>query len=120
MFKTDNNKNIYLNRGDAMTIRLTSSNRNFVKGDKIKFSVVKKNDYKTVYLQKEFIIEEGGESVELVFNSEDTKIGPLLINGPVVYWYEIELNESDTIIGYDLNGPKQLILYPEAPQKEEA
>lgn len=118
MFKTDSNKNIYLNRGDAMTIVLTSTNRPFVVGDAIKFSVVKRNDYSTVYLRKLFNIEEGGESIELVFNSEDTAFGPVLKDGPVVYWYEVELNGSDTIIGYDLDGPKQLILYPEVPKED--
>lgn len=118
MFKTDSNKNIYLNRGDAMTIILTSTNRPFVAGDTIKFSVVKRNDYSTVYLRKLFNIEEGGESIELVFNAEDTSFGPVLKDGPVVYWYEVELNGSDTIIGYDLDGPKQLILYPEVPKED--
>jgi hypothetical protein len=34
------------------------------------------------------------------------------------FWYEVELNGSDTIIGYDLDGPKQLILYPEVPKED--
>lgn len=116
MFKTDNNKNIYLNRGDAMVIKLTADNRPFEVGDTIQFSVVKRNDYKTIYLQKTFTIDTAGDSVELAFSSKDTTIGEI-ISEPTIYWYEIELNNSDTIIGYDDKGPKQLILYPEAPEE---
>lgn len=32
---------------------------------------------------------------------------------PIEYWYEIELNGDSTIIGYDNDGAKKLILYPE-------
>ena len=43
---------------------------------------------------------------------DDMKIGEML-NKQVEYWYEIELNNDETIIGYDDDGAKKLILYPE-------
>lgn len=46
---------------------------------------------------------------------DETKIGEY-ISKPKEYWYEIELNPEtypQTIIGYDEDGPKVLILYPE-------
>lgn len=49
--------------------------------------------------------------VEIPLNSEDTKIGDV-VNYKVKYWYEIELNNMTTI-GYDKEGPKEFILYPE-------
>ena len=42
----------------------------------------------------------------------EMKIGELT-NKPIEYWYEIELNDEETIIGYDEDGAKKLILYPE-------
>ena len=50
-----------------------------------------------------------------MLSSEETKIGNV-ISKPVVYWYEIEINPDSapiTIIGYDNDGAKELILYPE-------
>ena len=35
------------------------------------------------------------------------------MNIPTEYWYEIELNNENTVIGYDNNGPKLFVLYPE-------
>ena len=40
------------------------------------------------------------------------KIGEMA-NKPIEFWYEIELNGDSTIIGYDEEGAKRLILYPE-------
>ena len=35
------------------------------------------------------------------------------MNKPVEYWYEIELNNEHTVIGYDDNGAKIFMLFPE-------
>ena len=46
---------------------------------------------------------------------EDTKIGQV-INKPIDYWYEIELNPEinpQTVIGYDNDGAKIFKLFPE-------
>ena len=53
--------------------------------------------------------------VTISLSSTDTRIGEI-INKPVDYWYEIELNPDttpQTIIGYDADGPKILKLFPE-------
>lgn len=117
MFKIEN-KNIYLNRGDQVSIKLVSD-KTFEVGDIIKFSVVKENNYGSVVFQKEYQVEEESNEFTLTLYSEDTKIGNLIRNNSVTYWYEIELNGIDTLIGYDSNGPKLFVLYPEAPEEGE-
>lgn len=116
--RINENKSIEINRGDAGTIRLTNKTGNFEINDKLKFSVVEKKNYKNVVLQKEYTVQEQGETFDIALTSEDTKIGDI-ISKPTIYWYEIEYNGEQTLIGYDDNGAKEFILYPEAPNKEE-
>lgn len=118
MFKIKN-KNIYLNRGDAISIQLNCTEGNsFVAGDTIMFSVVNKDNFGSVLFQKHFTIEEDCTSYIVALTADDTKIGNVIKSGTVTYWYEIELNGETTLVGYDENGPKLFVLYPEAPIKE--
>lgn len=116
MFKIEN-KNIFLNRGDQMVLRL-SVDQPFSIGDIIKFSIMKENDCTKVIFQKEFTIEEEANYYDILLTSEETKIGEYQKNKAIVYWYEIELNGIDTLIGFDDDGPKLFTLWPEAPEKE--
>ena len=85
----------------------------FNDGDKIVFSVYNKNKMSEgAVLLKEISVEGSQQSVEIVCTKEETKIGDL-INKPVEYWYEIELNNEHTVIGYDEDGAKILMLFPE-------
>ena len=75
-----------------------------------------KNKGFEVETQKDVKVTSVGTTVNMDLDSADTKIGNY-INKPVTYWYEIELNPDTsplTIIGYDNDGPKKFILYPEA------
>ena len=83
------NKNIYLNRGDAITLQL-------------------------VNIEKEFTVEETSNFAEIKLTSAETRIGDAFKDGSVTYWYEIELNGDTTLIGYDDEGAKKFVLYPEA------
>ena len=65
-----------------------------------------------VELLKEVDATPNATSLTIECTNEDTKIGDL-INKPMEYWYELELNNEYTILGYDESGAKQLILYPE-------
>lgn len=114
MFKIKDN-NIYLNRGDNITIRLTC-NTDFKENDKIKFSICKRGDYTNIVYQKFFTVTEAGPSFSLNLTSDETKIGAPIKNNTVIYWYEIELNEETTLVGYDDNGAKEFVLYPEATE----
>lgn len=110
-------KEIHINRGDRLLIEFSINNGNnkytFKDEDKIKFSVYQKKEMdKQPVLQKEFTPTVGSNSVDIDISGEDMKIGEIA-NKPVEYWYEIELNGDETIIGYDDDGAKKLILYPE-------
>ena len=38
-------------------------------------------------------------------------------NKATEFWYEVELNDNDTILGYDKQGPKRMIVYPEGKER---
>lgn len=121
MLKIDSEKKIHLTRGDSGTIVITAQNNNgsdheFQIGDVIRLKVMEKKDVTNVVLTKDITVTEASTSIDMGLNSEETRIGEY-INSPVTYWYEIELNpdtNSTTIIGYDEDGAKELVLYPES------
>ena len=116
MFKINpTTKEIKITRGDIGTINLSVEGYTFKIGDVIRFKVFQCQDCKCVELQKDLIINEETTNIEISLTSEETRIGEI-INKPVKYWYEIELNpetECQTIIGYDSDGEKIFRLYPE-------
>ena len=119
MFKIINKNQILINRGDIGIIDLTipiSKEEDYVfeQGDVITFAVYSTNSYqKDPIIYKEVIVEEDGQTVVTIeLDPEDTKIGPV-INTPAQYWYEIQLNKEQTILGFDDKGPKMFILFPE-------
>ena len=110
-------KEIHINRGDRLLMEFSIDNENekytFKDGDKIKFSIYEKMGMdKPPILSKEIIPIVGSTSVDIDIPGSEMKIGELT-NKPIEYWYEIELNDEETIIGYDEDGAKKLILYPE-------
>lgn len=109
---------IKLNRGDVLNLTLTLKNSDgstysFQNGDKVVFSIYNKGKLSedAVFL-KEVDVTETLQALEINLTSEETKIGEL-INKPVEYWYEIELNNQYTVIGYDDTGAKIFMLFPE-------
>ena len=121
MFKIDTTtKQINITRGDVGIIAVSAKNEEgqdyeFQVGDIIRLGVFPAKDYSKVILQKDVEVTEQTTSVDLVLNSEDTTIGEI-INKPVNYWYEIQLNpdtEPQTIVGYDEEGAKLFTIYPE-------
>ena len=112
MFKI-NGSTIEVTRGDSMAINFSIENYTFSSGDKVEFRVYEKKGLdKEPVISKVVIISEETEVVRIEVPGTDTKIGEV-VNKPVTYWYEIELNDASTIIGYDEDGAKELILYPE-------
>lgn len=124
MFKIDNDKTIHLTRGNIASIDVTANNDDgtnyiFQAGDVVRLNVFKNKDCGCIELQKDVTVEAETETVEVNLTGEDTRIGEL-INKPSKYWYEIELNPDtnpQTIIGYDIDGAKLFILYPEGGDK---
>lgn len=113
------NKNIYVNRGDKITIRLVNNSDNFVIGDFLTFYITKSGDATQVLLSKKFLIDKITDTVDISLTSEETRLGDPIKTGNVEYWYEIELNNNTTLVGYDEKGPKLFILYPESTNSEE-
>lgn len=109
---------IKLNRGDILNINLTikkedGTDYSFEEGDKITFSLYNKGKLnEKAVLLSEFVATPGATSINIYCDSEETKIGEL-VNKPIDYWYEIELNNEYTILGYDDEGAKLFKLFPE-------
>ena len=107
------NDTIHLSRGDKAQIELTIDDYTFKSGDIIRFRVYRKNELNNPpLLDKEFTVDADSDSFDIILTSEDTKIGEM-DNKRIEYWYEIELNGEQTILGFDRNGAKKLLLYPE-------
>lgn len=112
------NTTIEVNRGDELNLNLSlkldsGADYTFEAGDKIVFSLYKKGKMSdNAILIKEVDATPDTTSLEISLTSNETKIGEM-INKPVEYWYEIELNDRYTVIGYDDKGAKRFILYPE-------
>lgn len=124
MFEIDGDKTIHITRGDVAVIEINPKN---LKGesyalnidDIVRLKVVEKNDYSNVVMVKDTVVESHDETIDIKLEKNDTKIGSI-INKPVTYWYEIEVNpdtEPQTIVGHDKDGAKAFILYPEGGDK---
>lgn len=108
---------IEVTRGDSMAINFSIDGYTFTPGDKVEFRVYNAKGLneepllsKVVYINEETVI------VRIEISPLETKIGEM-INKAITYWYEIELNDASTILGYDEDGAKELILYPEGVEK---
>lgn len=120
MFIINEDNSIYVTRGDAMAFGVEmrgedGERQNFLAGDVVRLKVYAKKNTSHIVLQKEVIVAEESESVVLYLSSEDTKFDNE-ISKPKDYWYEVELNpdgDTQTIIGFDEDGAKLFILFPE-------
>ncbi len=126
MLTIDKDKNISITRGDVLLLAITCNNKNktpytFSAGDILRFKIIEKAKCNCVIVQKDVIVKESTTSVDIDLTSEETKIGGL-INKPVDYWYEVELNpdtDCQTIIGYEKDkGAKLFTLLPEGGNKK--
>ena len=131
----EDKRTIYLTRGDETSkfFRLAfyfpvwnfktqkEEKYTFQLTDKIAFVVKEKKGYtKTEVLRIEKTLAEMGEVEptqypEIQLTAEDTKAFDIL-NKKKTYWFEIVLNDSTTILGYDNEGASKLIVFPEAEE----
>lgn len=131
----DDNETIYMTRGDrtdefhrlafVYPIFNFATNQEelyeFKPTDKVGFIVFDKKGYtKEEILRIEKTIEEMGydeptTTPEIQLTSEDTKKFELL-NKAKTYWYDLVLNDSTTMLGFDETGGKKIIIYPEAEE----
>ena len=120
MFTIDENYTISITRGDTAIIEVRVDNASggkyiFQPGDIVRLKVFNKKRHDSIVICKEVSVTEVAETVDLLLTTDDTKIGGI-INKPVDYWYEVELNPytiPQTILGYDDDGAKIFRLYPE-------
>lgn len=93
----------------------------FQPDDKIAFVVVPKKGYtREEILRKEYTLKDIGytqptETVELPLTEEETKKFPLS-NKAQTFWYDLILNDTTTMLGFDDEGAKRIIVYPEAEE----
>jgi hypothetical protein len=119
MFVINDDLSINITRGDAAVFGVNATIGEqeylFKEGDVVRFKVFAKKNCEDVVLTKNTVVVNPTTMVEIVLSGKDTTIGEV-INKPVDYWYEIELNPDtnpQTIIGYDEDGAKVFRLYPE-------
>lgn len=106
---------VYVTRGDAGVLLVPGRGYMFAPGDVVRLKVFEKKNCENVVLQKDTSIAQETEIAEIHLTEKDTKIGET-ISAPVDYWFEIELNPftyTQTIVGYDEDGPKVFKLFPE-------
>ena len=127
MLRIENENEIHINRGDTgnfdFIIPLNNNKRYmFNVGDKLTFDVYEKKGFdKCSLLHKEIVLDKAQDVVTFELTAEDTTIGDL-INKTVDYWYEVQYFSQDgkicdTVLGYDEDGEKLLVLYPEGSNK---
>lgn len=119
MFVINDDMTINITRGDialfSVSANIGEQEYQFKPGDVVRFKVFAKKDCADVVLQKDVTVGAAANSVEIALDGEDTTIREV-INKPVDYWYEVELNpetKPQTILGYDENGAKIFKLFPE-------
>ena len=125
----DSRGNIEVNRGNVLPLTIKAKSLSdgnltkFLMGDVVRFTIMERNNCDNVVLQKDVRIEEESESVKIRMTADEMKIGEI-INKPVDYWYEVEVNPDTpntiTILGYKSkkSGPKILTLLPEGGDKK--
>lgn len=116
MIKIDDEKTIHITRGDATNdlnkLTIFYDDYEFKANDKLKLVVVEKKGYtEKIVFEKEQTILSASSSVDFALTSTETKSFPLE-NKKKTYWYDIRLNDDTTIIGYDEENAKKLIVYP--------
>lgn len=101
------------NESDANVNSMTIMLMEFEDGDIIRFRVYGENEMDFApYIDKKIVIQGKQYYANIPLTSEDTKIGEYT-NEKTKYWWEVELNGEQTIIGFDDKGPKIFMLYPE-------
>lgn len=126
MYRVNDDMSIHATRGDVVFLRVAAEHvgipdkngelYRFKPGDVVRMSVCAKKNCSNVVMQKDFLVEAETDHVDIILEKYDTKFGNI-ISKPTVFWYEVELNPDTipkTIIGYDADGPKVFMLYPEA------
>lgn len=111
-------KTIFFNRGDEIDIILNGfvsedgDKYKFKNGDKVTLKIYNKKKYtQEEVFKKVFTVEQETENIEINLTKKDTEFC-IIANKPLTFEYEIILNDKYTMLGYDSNGSKSLIVNP--------
>lgn len=97
-------------------------NYKFQPNDNISFVVFNKKGYtKDEIFRLDYKVSDLGyteevETIEIPLTEELMKKFPLS-NKKQTYWYDISLNDTTTMLGFDEDGGKKMIVYPEAEEE---
>lgn len=116
MIKIDEEKTIHLTRGDATSdlniLPISIDDYTFEVNDKLTLIVMNKKGYREEpYIKKNFQVASAGATFNLELTHNDTKVFPLS-NKKKTYWYDLVLNDTTTIYGFDEENAKKFIVYP--------
>lgn len=90
----------------------------FQVGDIIKLNIYERNGYDKEPLKtKSVTVATAGTSVDISLTEEDTTFSAV-VNKPTTYWYDITLNDDQTVVCYNEDGAKEFIVYPAKGDEE--
>lgn len=125
MFQISDDNSIGVTRGDVCFFDVEAWEEGepylFQTGDVLRIKVYARKNAAAVVLQKDFLVDREQTSVSVFLEGADTGFGPV-ISKAVPYWYEVELNPDtapQTIVGFDADGAKVFMLYPEGAELPE-
>ena len=91
---------------------LTMLKYEFQQGDVIDFKIYERNGYNKPPLKEISItVETPATSVDIPLTKSDTTFDKIE-NRQATYWYDITLNDDSTVVCYNENGAKEMIIYP--------
>lgn len=113
---TIDNNTIRINRGNSLSLDISIKDGDndyvFKEGDVVGIAIYTAYGMNKEALASKFVNATAGTTVtNVTLTSDEMKIGDPQ-NYSVTCWYEITLN-NETVLGYDEEGAKELILYPE-------
>ena len=76
----------------------------------------KKEVFRKDYTLRDIGYTEPTLCPEIILTEEETKMFPLS-NKKQTFWYDLVLNDTTTMLGYDEDGAKKIIVYPEADEE---
>lgn len=122
MITIDNDKTIGITRGDvaSFTLKVKQSDGTyyqFKNSDRLYFTVKKSYGDSSYIIRKIITFTNPTDTATISFNASDTNFGSLLASARK-YVYDISINETETVVGYDNDGAKYFVIYPEASNDE--
>ena len=84
----------------------------FQPGDVIEFKAYEKNGYNKPPLTTVTVtVDAASIHVDIPLTKADTTFAKIE-NKETVYWYDVTLNDDSTVVCYNENGAKEMIIYP--------